>query len=287
MSLPASPSPALTRRAVLRGGVCLCCVAGTSAAFAAVSADSMGRYGETGLPAALELGRPAMQRIAPDVWVAEIAPGVWLHTTTHPVGGVMYPANGLALARADGAVLIDAGWTPAHGETLLQWAATSLPKPVRAGIATHFHDDRTGGTTALRARGLPMLAHPLTVELARSQNNPVPDAIAGFGDAPFRFAEGIELWRPGGGHTRDNIVVWLAESGVLFGGCFLKSVTSPTLGNVADAVMSDWATSVTRTRARYAAARLVVPGHGTLDGDAIAATLALLAREPAAAPGGR
>lgn len=90
---------------------------------------------------------------------------------------------------------------------------------------------------------------------------------------------GVELWLPGAGHTRDNVVVWLKQRRVLFGGCFLKSVTSPDLGNITDAVVPAWAGSVTRARQRYSEARIVVPGHGTINGDPISATLMLLQRD--------
>jgi glyoxylase-like metal-dependent hydrolase (beta-lactamase superfamily II) len=88
----------------------------------------------------------------------------------------------------------------------------------------------------------------------------------------------VEVFAPGAGHTRDNAVVWLAEQRILFGGCMVKSVTAPDLGYVADAVVADWPVSVRRARDRYSEARIVVPGHGTIHGDSIGATLGLLAK---------
>ena len=45
----------------------------------------------------------------------------------------------------------------------------------------------------------------------------------------------IEVFFPGAGHTRDNLVVWLPEHRVLFGGCMVKSARGRTPGNLADA----------------------------------------------------
>jgi len=61
----------------------------------------------------------------------------------------------------------------------------------------------------------------------------------------------------------------------------LKSVTSPDLGNLADAVVADWAGSTQRVRARYSTSKITVPGHGTISGDPVGHTLALLVKEPA------
>jgi glyoxylase-like metal-dependent hydrolase (beta-lactamase superfamily II) len=105
---------------------------------------------------------------------------------------------------------------------------------------------------------------------------PVPQPIKDFGQTPYQLDRECELFFPGAGHTYDNIVVWLPKEQILFGGCFLKSVTSPDLGNVADASVPDWADSLGRARRQYPAARIVVPGHGTISGDPFAKTLALL-----------
>ena len=92
---------------------------------------------------------------------------------------------------------------------------------------------------------------------------------------------GCELFFPGAGHTRDNIVVWLPRQRTLFGGCFLKSVTSRGLGNLQDADVGAWGPSLRRVQARYARASRIVPGHGSIAGDALAWTLGLTERRPA------
>jgi metallo-beta-lactamase class B len=234
-----------------------------------------------GLPNLLELGTESMQRIGQSVWVARLAPGLWLHTTTAIItegGSVYYPANGLILENGHSSVLIDTGYLPEHAEVLLRWSRQVLRRPIAQAVATHFHRDRTGGIPTLQAAGIPTLAHPLTIELARSHGAAVPTTAADFVRDTARLSAACELFFPGAGHTRDNIVVWLPQQQVLFGGCFLKSVTSPDLGNVADAVVADWAGSAQRARARYPTRKVTVPGHGTISGDPIGRTLALLVK---------
>jgi metallo-beta-lactamase class B len=265
-----------TRRALL-ATACACCVGPLAGRFTATAAET-----DAGLPTILELGVEPMTRIAPTVWVAPIAPDVFLHTTTHPLGGLVYPANGLILMRDGDALLIDTGWTPDQAQTLARWIATALKARLSLAVATHFHADRTGGVDALKALGVRTLAHPLTCRLAREHGLPVPEPIEGFGDGAFPLDARCELFYGGAGHTRDNIVVYAPQAQILYGGCFLKSATSADLGNVADAVPGDWAASIEKMRARYGDAKIVAPGHGALAGDPVARTLALLtaARQP-------
>ncbi len=65
----------------------------------------------------------------------------------------------------------------------------------------------------------------------------------------------------GAGHTDDNIVVYLPDERVLFGGCLVKSLGAGR-GNLNDADTLAWAGTVRKVRDRYADARIVVPGHG-------------------------
>ena len=271
-----------TRRSFVAGAVCGCCSCiPITRSFAATSAASIGNFGSEGLPTLLELGTDPMTRIGQTVWVSRLTPSLWLHTTTATTAegkGVYSPANGLILDRKGGSLLVDTGYSPEQAEILLTWSKQTLRSPIRQAVATHFHRDRIGGIPALQAAGIPTVAHPLTLELARSHGVAVPTNAVEFVQGTARLSEDCELFFPGGGHTRDNIVAWFPHQRVLFGGCFLKSVTSVDLGNLHDAVLSDWAGSVQRVHARYAAPKIAIPGHGTITGDPVAHTLELLAK---------
>lgn len=271
--------PQLSKRAFLAG--CACCGAG---ALVPVRANVLGSrdFGAGALPTMLELGTQPMARIGESVWAAQIAPRLWLHTTTAVIaGGAVFPANGLILEGERGSILIDTGYLPEQAELLLEWSKTALIAPIARAVATHFHNDRTGGIDGLKARGVPTFASPLTCRLAAEHGLPVPQPIEGFGSAPYRFAEDCELFFPGAGHTRDNIVAWFAEQRVLFGGCLLKSTTSGGLGNIADSVTADWPASIGTMQRRYPRRALTIPGHGTIAGDPAAWTLMLLAKNKA------
>ena len=72
----------------------------------------------------------------------------------------------------------------------------------------------------------------------------------------------VETFYPGKGHTGDNIVVWLPQYNILAGGCLVKSADAKDLGNVADAYVNEWSTSIENVLKRYRNINLVVPGHG-------------------------
>src|SRR5262249_46655934 len=156
---------------------CACCVPVAGFASAETPTASIGRFGKAGLPTLLELGTQPMQRLNDSLWVARIAPGVWLHTTTAMIaGGFVFPANGLILERINGSLLVDTGYTPAQARALAQWAKTSLASPITKAIGTHFHNDRIGGVDGLKQLGIPVYSHPLTVKLAAEHKQPVPQA---------------------------------------------------------------------------------------------------------------
>ena len=214
-------------------------------------------------PAAAE---PGSWQVSPDLQVRELRPGVWLHTSWRPLAdGTRFPSNGLVVRDGDGLLLVDTAWGEPLTAELLGWIDDTLRLPVTRAVATHFHDDRLGGAPLLAERGLRMAAHPLTRGLAEGRGAAaLPDPLAGL-EAPgsaVRFGA-AEVFYPGPGHARDNVLVWLPESGVLFGGCAVRSAAARDLGNTADADVAAWPGSIRRALARYGtAARVVVPGHG-------------------------
>ena len=107
-------------------------------------------------------------------------------------------------------------------------------------------------------------ATPLTRRLAEAEGNEVPHlALDGLdapatrsGSAPSRCSTPARATPP------DNLVVYVPEARVLFGGCAVHEASRTTAGNVADADLNAWPESLRRVRARYPEAQVVVPGHG-------------------------
>ncbi|WP_224247164.1 subclass B1 metallo-beta-lactamase [Hyalangium gracile] len=230
----------------------------------------------TPTPGAQERGEYALTE---DVSLRRVAPGVWVHTTMGSGPYANIPANGLLVEDGDGSILVDTGWDARQAESLLTWAQDVLHRPVKAAVVTHSHEDRTGGISALLARGLPVYGQEETARIAAASKEPVPSLTF----AETQALGPLELFFPGHGHAPDNIVVWHPGGAVLFGGCFVKGGESKDLGNVGDADTAAWPASVDRTRERFPQARIVVPGHGAPGGpELLTHTQALLRASPTA-----
>jgi metallo-beta-lactamase class B len=71
----------------------------------------------------------------------------------------------------------------------------------------------------------------------------------------------FQTYYPGHGHSADNIVIWFPKEKILYGGCFIKSTATATLGNVADADLAEWPLSIERTIKKFNHPAYVIPGH--------------------------
>jgi len=193
--------------------------------------------------------------------IERIAPSVYVHTSYKSLGGQPFPSNGLLVETRKGVVLIDTPWDTVQTLQLLDWVSTNLKKPVVLAIATHFHDDRLAGTEILRQRGTKVICTALTAKLAKAEGNPVPDAVLPNDSTITLGGMRIDTFFPGAGHAPDNIVVWLPKQKILFGGCLVKSVEAATIGNIADANLSQWPLAIQRIHERYPTIKTIIPGH--------------------------
>jgi metallo-beta-lactamase class B len=203
-------------------------------------------------PAALHL---RVRRIAPDVFV---------HTSYHryPGNPTPVPSNGLIVSTKTGALLIDTAWDPDQTLELLRWVADSLHQHVRLAVVTHAHEDRLGGLAVLQANHIKVYSTPLTAQ--RSARLPFGTPTPAI--KPYTVIRAgrtrLELFYPGPGHAPDNIVAWLPQQRVLFGGCLVKGADATTLGNIDEADLKQWPVAVRSVRDRYPKAAVVIPGHG-------------------------
>lgn len=217
--------------------------------------------------AAAVLALPGCGKRAPDIEVRRLSDRVWLHDSSAvvPEYGRVH-ANGLIVVGRDGAVIVDSSWTGAQTAWLLDYVESATGRPARALVATHFHDDRAGGAEVARAAGVPVHASTRTVELLGAGGGAITHPF----EASARIELGdvhVELWYPGAGHSPDNIVVYVEEERLLFGGCLVRAGASSWIGNLSDADLAAWPATMDRVIERYADAAVVVPGHGAV-GDA-------------------
>ena len=214
--------------------------------------------------------RPAAYPTGVDVEPGEIRlvplrPGVWAHVSTFRFeDGTVYPSNGLVVRDGDSVYLVDTAWGEEATVALLAAIDAEIGLPIRGVVSTHFHDDRVEGADVFRSRGIPVFASSMTRRLAADEGNAVPsDSLAGLTvpGASVRLGP-LDVFYAGAGHTRDNLVVYVPEAGVLAGGGAVHEASRTHAGNVADADLDAWPVSLRRVRDRYPEADLVVPGHG-------------------------
>ncbi|WP_018416869.1 TTU family subclass B1 metallo-beta-lactamase [Teredinibacter turnerae] len=201
----------------------------------------------------------------PSLSVEQIEKDVFLHRSYSQVNGFgLVSSNGLVVVENKKAFIVDTPWSEKDTINLVQWIEDRNLVLI-GSISTHSHEDRTAGIKWLNAHSIPTYASALTNELLKKDNKEV--ATKSFEGAELMLADGlIEAFYPGGGHTIDNIVVWLPKSQILFGGCLVRSVDSTGLGYVGEADIKSWSSSVENVLSKYPEIKKVVPGHGKIGG---------------------
>ena len=197
--------------------------------------------------------------------IQKIADNVFLHTSYAELPQIgYYPSNGLVVLDGTNAYIIDTPWLEKDTQVLLEWIERS-GFALKASISTHFHADRTSGIGYLNNHSIETYASELTNQHLESVGG--EKATSAFEGPEFSLLKDkIEVYYPGAGHTQDNIVVWLPESQILFGGCLIRNLETNSMGNTADGSLSDWANTVQNVVDKFPAVKRVVPGHEAIGG---------------------
>jgi len=222
-----------------------------------------------------------VQQLSPQLQVQQIAPKLWLHRTELKLSnGQSFTSNGLILQTDTGIWLLDTAWGYYPTVDLLHWIDVVLQQPVVKAIATHGHDDRVGGAAALVQRNIPLQVTQLTLQSADATIRPMLQVSATLAVGE-RYSQGpVEWFYPGPAHTTDNIVLYLPDYQLLFGGCAVKAPKFPGLGNIADADLQQWPLSLLRMKQAYPEMKVLVPGHGDIgDGQLLDYSLQLLKKD--------
>ncbi len=172
-----------------------------------------------------------------------------------------FQCNGLIYINDKEAVVFDSPAEEEVAKELIKWIAEVKNSDVTAVVVNHFHDDCLGGLPSFHALGIPSFANQTTIILAREAGLPVPQV--GF-DTQMELEVGTGKVRNqyfGEAHTKDNIVSYIAEDRLLFGGCMVKALDAKK-GNLADANVQTWSQTVLKIKAAFPELQTVIPGHG-------------------------
>lgn len=197
----------------------------------------------------------------PELQVSEISDNVFLHKSySHVDGYGLVSSNGLVVIDNGKAFIVDTPWSDRDTEKLVHWVQENDYELI-GSVSTHWHGDRTAGIQWLNDHAISTYATTLTNDILRENKKEPAKHTLKQNDSTL--ANGlIEVFYPGGGHTVDNVVVWLPKSKILFGGCFVRSLDSEGLGYTGEARIDQWSKSAQNALSRYPGAQTVIPGHG-------------------------
>jgi glyoxylase-like metal-dependent hydrolase (beta-lactamase superfamily II) len=224
----------------------------------------------------------------------QVAPGAWFVQGQAALGSAAnqnFISNAGFVVTPAGVVVIDALGSPPLAHRLLAEIARITPQPVRYVIATHYHADHIYGLQVFKEAGANIVAHTAArdylasdtarLRLAASRQDlfpwvdentrlvepdrwiGVPDPHA---DTMLELGGVRFLLRPvGPAHTPEDIVVYLPDRGVLYGGDLLFRGRIPFVGQ---ADSRAWIAALERLLTLQP--RVLVPGHGAASTDPLA-----------------
>mgnify|MGYP005991658987 CR=1 FL=1 len=194
--------------------------------------------------------------------IEQITPTVFKHKTylqTQDFGKV--GCNGMIYITNNEALVFDTPTNDVVSKELIEWITTKKNAKVSGVVVNHFHKDCLGGLKEFHQQDIPSYANNLTIELAKKQNYTIPQN--GF-KGKLTLSLGthkVVTQFLGEGHTKDNTVSYVESEKVLYGGCMLKSLKAGK-GNLEDANVFAWSTTVANVKSTFPNIKTVIPGHG-------------------------
>lgn len=198
---------------------------------------------------------------SPDLKISHLTGDFYIYETYGSYRGQKIPANGMYLLTTHGAVLFDSPWDTTQFQPLLDSIRIRHQKNVVICIASHFHEDRTGGLEYYRQRGIRTYTTRQTDELSKRRGMKRAQYLIDK-DTTFKVGQyTFQTYYPGEGHAPDNIVFWFEKEKVLYGGCLIKSTADSTLGNLADANQKVYAQTIRKVQAKCRNPKHIITGH--------------------------
>ncbi len=201
------------------------------------------------------------QNNAPNLKISPLTGDFYIYESYNYWKGNRISANAMYLVTNNGVVLFDTPWDSTQFQPLLDSIKARHNKEVVLCIATHFHEDRTGGLEYYTRKNIKTYTTVFTDEISkvnrkkRAQFLMEKDTVFNVGQYSF------QTYYPGKGHASDNIIIWFEKEKILYGGCLVKSVKDENLGNLSDASVADYPTTIKNVQQKCKNPKYIITGH--------------------------
>lgn len=196
-----------------------------------------------------------------DLIIIPISQNSYRHISYVDYKGSKVPCNGLVYFNDDECIVVDTPTSDSVSIELINWIQENKKAKIVGVVSTHWHDDCAGGLQAFHNEKILSYSFEFTRDTLITQNLPAPQYV--FSDS-MKIKVGnkfAELYYPGPGHVKDNIVVWFEDEKILFGGCLVKEFKSQSIGYIGDADLNNWDKTLTKVKVKFPEAKVVIPGH--------------------------
>lgn len=203
-------------------------------------------------------------RISKDLYLIPLNRNVFVHVSTlqSQQFGIV-SCNGIVYIDKNEVLILDTPADTVQSTQLIEWIRKAHPGIVFKGlVVNHFHNDCVAGLAVFHREGIRSYGNELTRKILRERGE------LHFPDVTFKKKLILDVgdgsvvnYYPGPAHTQDNIVSYLANEKILFGGCPVKAIGAGK-GNIADADLSRYSNTITNVARKFPDAKIVVPGHG-------------------------
>ncbi|MBL7791390.1 MAG: BlaB/IND/MUS family subclass B1 metallo-beta-lactamase [Saprospiraceae bacterium] len=185
----------------------------------------------------------------------------YIYTTYNTYQESQVPANGMYLVTDNGVVMFDTPWDTTQFQPLLDSIKFRHNKIVVMSMATHWHSDKTAGLEYYRQQGIKTYTTILTDEFSKKNNHKRAEFLMK-NDTVFNIGQyAFETYYPGEGHTADNIVIWFEKEKILYGGCLIKGVDDKNLGNLSDANVTEYTSTLKNVQKKCRKPKFIIIAH--------------------------
>ncbi len=193
--------------------------------------------------------------------ISHLTGDFYVYTTYGSYKNEPVPSNSMYMVTSEGVVLFDTPWDSTQFQPLLDSINIKHNKNVVLCISTHFHEDRTAGLEYYRKLGIKTYTTERTDELSKLSNEKRAEFLM-YKDSVFKVGQHtFQTYYGGQGHSPDNIIIWFDKEKILYGGCLVKSTEAEDLGNLSDANVKAWATTIENIQDKFINPNFIIPGH--------------------------